>query len=150
MAEPANLAVVDRDGSALSQALEAYLADMHNVADVADDEYTLQDALATNTVDAVVIVPEGFGSDCLAAARAGSEALVWELSEELVLSPAQAAMDRARHRARTRARIFLMISLLLYRWGARFSGDRPGIENGPIILSAWGKVNQTGGKQGRL
>ncbi len=73
VAEPANLAVVDRDGSALSQALEAYLADMHNVADVADDEFALQDALATNTVDAVVIVPEGFGSDCLAAARAGEE-----------------------------------------------------------------------------
>lgn len=73
VAEPANLAVVDRDGSALSQALKAYLADMHNVADVADDEFALQDALATNTVDAVAIVPEGFGSDCLAAARAGEE-----------------------------------------------------------------------------
>lgn len=73
VAEPANLAVVDRDGSALSQALEAYLAGMHNVTDVADDEFALQDALATNTVDAVVIVPEGFGSDCLAAARAGEE-----------------------------------------------------------------------------
>ena len=77
VAEPANLAVVDRDGSALSQALEAYLADMHNVADVADDEFALQDALATNTVDAVVIVPEGFGSDCLASALAEQQAVQW-------------------------------------------------------------------------
>ena len=120
---------------------------------VRNDQVTVADIREKAPSHLIVSPGPGRPADagvCEAAIRELSEELVWELSEELVLSPAQAAMDRARHRARTRARIFLMISLLLYRWGARFSRDRPGIENGPIILSAWGKVNQTGGKRGRL
>lgn len=69
----ASLAVIDRDDSDLSEALVGYLSRIHDMADVADEEFALQDALATNQVDAVIIVPQGFEDDCLSAARGDDE-----------------------------------------------------------------------------
>ena len=69
----ASLAVIDRDDSDLSEALVGYLSRIHDVADVPDEEFALQDALATNQVDAVIIVPQGFEDDCLSAARSDGE-----------------------------------------------------------------------------
>lgn len=69
----ASLAVIDRDDSDLSEALVGYLSRIHDMADVADEEFALQDALATNQVDAVIIVPQGFEDDCLSAARGDGE-----------------------------------------------------------------------------
>lgn len=69
----ASLAVIDRDDSDLSEALAGYLSRIHDVADVPDEEFALQDALATNQVDAAIIVPQGFEDDCLSAARGDGE-----------------------------------------------------------------------------
>lgn len=69
----ASIAIIDRDGSALAGELGAYLAEMHDAVDIEDESFELQDALATNLVDAVVIIPEGFGAECLDRGRAGGE-----------------------------------------------------------------------------
>ena len=60
------------------------------------------------------------------------------------MSPAQAAMDRARHRARTMGKDLSHDFITPLQWGVRFFRDRPGIENGPIILSAWEKSTRPG------
>lgn len=70
---PARVAVVDRDGSALSRALGTYLGGRYELVDVTDDAAELQDAVATGRADCVLFVPAGFGTDLLAAARAGGD-----------------------------------------------------------------------------
>ncbi len=69
----ARVAVVDRDGSELSDALRNYLSDRYDLVDVADEDAELQDAVATGRVDCVFFVPECFGADLLSAARAGDD-----------------------------------------------------------------------------
>lgn len=69
----ARVAVVDRDGSALSRALQAYLKETDTVIEIEDESYALQDALATEWVNAVIIVPEGFSEDLIRGARSGGE-----------------------------------------------------------------------------
>lgn len=69
----ARIALVDRDGSAVSEALYDALSGTDELVDVEDETFALQDALATSQVDAVMIVPAGFGEDLLDAARAGRE-----------------------------------------------------------------------------
>lgn len=67
----ARIAVIDRDGSAVACALGEYLAELHECVAVADEPFALQDALATNQVDALVFIPDGFGDELLQRARAG-------------------------------------------------------------------------------
>lgn len=67
------IALIDRDQSKVSRAIEHALGASDELIDVADEQAALQDALATDRVDAVVIVPEGFGAELIAAARAGGE-----------------------------------------------------------------------------
>lgn len=69
----AKVAVVDRDGSALSRALGDYLGGRYERVDVADDEAELQNAVATGRADCVFFVPAGFSEELLSAARSGGE-----------------------------------------------------------------------------
>ncbi len=84
----ARIALIDQDGSAVSKALRAELGRTEELLDVdgvgADAEnaaagsasvasFAIQDALATSQVDAVLVVPDGFGEALLAAARSGDD-----------------------------------------------------------------------------
>lgn len=66
-------AIVDRDGSGLSRGLAEGLADLGTREDVPDDRLAMERAVAQGQVDCLFVVPEGFGDDFLAAARAGRE-----------------------------------------------------------------------------
>lgn len=63
------IALVDRDKSEVSEALERAIAASDELVGVPDDSTALQDALATNRADVVLIVPDGFGDDLISAAR---------------------------------------------------------------------------------
>lgn len=67
------IALIDRDNSELSRALYEHLQATDELIDVEDESYALQDALATSQVDAVLIVPEGFGEALFDAARSEDE-----------------------------------------------------------------------------
>lgn len=69
----AAVAVIDRDGSALSADLTEHLSWTQDLVDVADEELALQDALAKSLVDMVIIIPKGYGDELLEAARSGEE-----------------------------------------------------------------------------
>ena len=68
------VAVIDRDSSEMSQALRSHMGETYELADVADEPFALQDALARGTVSCVLIIPAGYGEDLLAAARSGADA----------------------------------------------------------------------------
>ena len=63
--DTARVAVIDRDGDAdgVSSALRSYLALDGEMVDVEDDSEALQQAVASNYVDLIAIVPHGFASD---------------------------------------------------------------------------------------
>ena len=63
--DTARVAVIDRDGNAdgISSALRSYLALDGEMVDLADDSEALQQAVASNYVDLIAIVPHGFASD---------------------------------------------------------------------------------------
>lgn len=82
----ARIALIDRDGSAVSEALRAELDRTETLVDVDVDgtgaaaadatptgSFAIQDALATSQVDAVLAVPDGFEETLLAAARSGDD-----------------------------------------------------------------------------
>lgn len=66
-------AVIDRDGSELSEGLTAFLSENGVRVDVADEPFALQDAVATGYARYVLIVPDGYGEAFLEAARTGAE-----------------------------------------------------------------------------
>lgn len=68
------IAVIDRDGSAVSQELASYLADTGEMVEVDDTVYALQKAAANNFANYVLIIPEGYGAELIDAARAGHDA----------------------------------------------------------------------------
>ncbi len=72
--ETYDFAVIDRDGSALSEAVREQLAKTGTEVAVDDDEFAIQDAVAKGMTDYLLIVPEGFQEDFLAAARNGEDA----------------------------------------------------------------------------
>ncbi|MCH4054105.1 MAG: ABC transporter permease [Atopobiaceae bacterium] len=76
----AHVAIVDRDGSALSRALRDVVAEDGQVVEVGDSEFALQDALATSQADCIVVVPEGFGESFAQAAREGGELPALEMA----------------------------------------------------------------------
>jgi len=59
--ERPTVAVIDRDGSALSQGIADFLGDHSQLVSVADSERALQDATAQNQAAYIVIIPQGFG-----------------------------------------------------------------------------------------
>lgn len=82
----ARIALIDRDGSAVSEALRNELDRTETLVDVdgtgadagaaaadatSNGSFAMQDALATSQVDAVLAVPDGFEEMLLAAARSG-------------------------------------------------------------------------------
>lgn len=69
----ARIALVDRDKSEVSEALERAIDASDELVGVPDGPTALQDALATNRADVVLIVPDGFGEDLISAARGGRE-----------------------------------------------------------------------------
>ena len=71
--EPLSVGFVDRDGGAVAEGLRTLLASRDAVADVPDETLAMQDAIAKGEVDVLVIVPEGFGEEYVAAVRAGGE-----------------------------------------------------------------------------
>ncbi len=66
-------AVLDRDQSALSQELTAFLGQRAELIDLADDPRTVQDAVAQNRAAYILIIPPGYGQDFLEAVRQGDE-----------------------------------------------------------------------------
>lgn len=72
------VAVVDRDGSELSENLTTFLGEQGEAVDVADDPFALQDAIATGQARYLLIIPAGYGDDFIEAARTGAEEPVLE------------------------------------------------------------------------
>ena len=70
-AEPLDIGFVDRDGGAVAEGLRTLLASRDTVADVPDEPLAMQDAVAKDEVQVLVIVPEGFGEAYVAAVRGG-------------------------------------------------------------------------------
>ena len=68
-----DVAIIDRDDSAFSEGLSSFLADHSQIVTVADDERSLQDATAQNQAAYIVIIPEGFGDDFMAAAQGAGD-----------------------------------------------------------------------------
>lgn len=64
-----SIALVDRDNSAVSRALRAALATTDELVDVDDEPIVLQDVLAKDQADIVLIIPAGFGEQLIDAAR---------------------------------------------------------------------------------
>ena len=91
----ARIAFIDRDGSAVSQALHDALSRTDELIDVEDEAFALQDALATSQVDAVMIVPVGFGEELLDAAHAGEELPELEVATGGDMQAAALATQRA-------------------------------------------------------
>ncbi len=67
------VAVIDRDGSAVSGALAAWAAEEGELVELPDTTYALQDAAAKDLANYVLVIPEGYGEGLEAAARAGAE-----------------------------------------------------------------------------
>lgn len=67
------LAVIDRDGSAVSEALADYAAETGELVELPDTAYALQDAAAKDLANYVLVIPEGYGKELEAAARRGAE-----------------------------------------------------------------------------
>lgn len=100
----ARVAVVDRDGTALSDALVAWVSDAFELVDVADEPLALQDGVATGQVDCLVVLPEGFERELLEAAHAGDEVPALEVAYgQDVQAGALAAFQRPELRRRTAA-----------------------------------------------
>lgn len=70
----ANVAVIDRDGSTLSQALEAHVGQGNNVEAIADEPLAIQDAVAKGSVSYILVIPEGWGQGLMDAAASGTSA----------------------------------------------------------------------------
>lgn len=67
------IAVIDRDGSAVSEALSDYAAETGELVELPDTAYALQDAAAKDLANYVLVIPEGYGGALEAAARGGAE-----------------------------------------------------------------------------
>lgn len=71
---PANVAVIDRDGSELSAALAQHVLQGNNQVQVADEKRSIQDAVARDQVSYLLVIPGGWGEGLLDAARQGTQA----------------------------------------------------------------------------
>lgn len=72
--DPTTVAVIDQDGSELSQALAAAVRSFGRAVDVDDTQRALQDAAAKDLVTYTLVIPAGFGDGLMAAAHAGEDA----------------------------------------------------------------------------
>lgn len=67
------VAIIDRDSDRgdIATSMRAYLRDSSELVDLDDTSETLQQAVASNWVDLIVIIPDGFADDYVAAAADG-------------------------------------------------------------------------------
>ncbi|MCL1879191.1 MAG: ABC transporter permease [Actinomycetia bacterium] len=87
------VAVIDRDQSEVSHALTAFLSERAELVEVADDTISIQDAIAQEYATYILVIPSGYGSDFLAAARNLSAAP--ELTEMAGINLPAAALANA-------------------------------------------------------
>lgn len=69
-----DFAVIDRDGAGFAEGVAGFLAGHGSRVHVDDDDFALQDAVATGSVDYLLIVPAGWQDSFVAASKAGEEA----------------------------------------------------------------------------
>ncbi|WP_315583147.1 ABC transporter permease [Actinomyces viscosus] len=69
----ASVAVIDRDDSAVSHGIRDYVESVGKVQPLEDSRQDIQDAIAQNRVNYVLIIPAGYGQDLQQAARQGAE-----------------------------------------------------------------------------
>lgn len=68
------LAIIDRDsngGHRFGTALRSYLKSSADIVDVQDSEMAIDDAMATQQVDVIIIVPQGYAQDFTSATQSG-------------------------------------------------------------------------------
>jgi ABC-2 type transport system permease protein len=65
------IAVINTDGGKLGEGLSDYLAQTSHILPLSDDAQSLQDAVARNYVDLIVVIPSGYSQDFTSAAAAG-------------------------------------------------------------------------------
>lgn len=63
--ESLDIAVIDRDGSVLSEGLAEYLGEKHHLVSIPDDESVIQEKLFYRDIYYVVTIPENFEKLCL-------------------------------------------------------------------------------------
>ena len=63
--ESLNIAVIDRDGSDLSDALTSYLGRHHHLVEIPDDLDVIQEELFYRNIYYVAVIPAGFEEKCL-------------------------------------------------------------------------------------
>lgn len=68
------VAVIDRDGTALSKALAAHVRDGNAAVELDGTDEAIQDALAKGSVSYLLVIPEGWEAGLIAAAQDGSSA----------------------------------------------------------------------------
>lgn len=68
------VAVIDRDGTTLSQALTGHVLEGNQEVDVADDSRAIADAMACDTASYLLVIPSGWQDGLLQAAHAGTDA----------------------------------------------------------------------------
>ena len=68
-----SVAVIDRDGSTISQGIKRYVESVGEARDLEDSERAMQDATAQNRVNYVLIIPAGYGQRLQQATRQGIE-----------------------------------------------------------------------------
>ena len=73
------VAIIDRDSDRgdIATSMRAYLRDSSELVDLDDTSETLQQAVASNWVDLIVIIPDGFADDYVAAAADGDNPPTW-------------------------------------------------------------------------
>ena len=67
------VAVIDRDGSAVSHAVAEVALSGGEQVELPDTAHALQDAAAKDLASYVLVIPEGYGDALVAAAREGGE-----------------------------------------------------------------------------
>lgn len=72
----ADVAVIDRDADrgGVADAMRDYLAVDNELTDLEDDPETLQQAVASNWVDLIVIIPDGYADRLVASVASGGDA----------------------------------------------------------------------------
>ena len=91
----ARIAWIDRDDSAVSRGIEDALAQTDELVPCEDEQMALQDALASDRVDAVLIAPAGFGDDLIDSARSGRELPALEIAAGSDMQATALASQRA-------------------------------------------------------
>lgn len=70
--EHAQVAVIDHDGSVISQGMRRYLESTGEATEVADDRRSLQDAIAQARAKYILVVPADYGTGLARSAAAGT------------------------------------------------------------------------------